>query len=206
MPLVISASRRVRKIGQVFVLGLSSAMRNRWIFDGHIAGIGTASGLRAVVGLWAQSPFGPFADAMVQLPSGHRILLAPTEEAGDFISAVYNFDETLIVQSMMRGAGTAAPVADDYPFAERDVFDRPDFPRLHFVERRYAGDQTNWWIPNLACAEAMLRSAGFAITARPAPEVLFCRTVALETALDNPPLHVELAPARRDAERAGAHA
>jgi hypothetical protein len=72
-------------------------MNQRWIFDGHIAGIGTASGLRAVVGLWAQSPFGPFADAMVQLPSGHRILLAPTEEAGDFISAVYNFDETRIV-------------------------------------------------------------------------------------------------------------
>ena len=29
----------------------------RWIFDGHIVGIGTGSGLRAVVGLWAQSPF-----------------------------------------------------------------------------------------------------------------------------------------------------
>ncbi|MET4093247.1 hypothetical protein [Arthrobacter sp. UYCu712] len=72
-------------------------MEQRWIFDGHIAGIGTGSGLRAVVGLWAQSPFGPFTDAMVQLPSGHRILLAPTAEAGDFISAVYNFDETCIV-------------------------------------------------------------------------------------------------------------
>jgi hypothetical protein len=72
-------------------------MEQRWIFDGHIAGIGTGSGLRAVVGLWTRSPFGPFTDAMVQLPSGHRILLAPTVEAGDFISAVYNFDETRIV-------------------------------------------------------------------------------------------------------------
>jgi hypothetical protein len=72
-------------------------MNQRWIFDGHIAGIGTVSGLRAVVGLWAQSPFGPFSDAMVQLPSGHRILLAPTEEVGGFIGAVYNFDETRIV-------------------------------------------------------------------------------------------------------------
>ena len=69
----------------------------RWIFDGHIAGIGTGSGLRAVVGLWAQSPFGPFTDAMVQLPSGHRVLFAPTVEAADFIGAVYNFDETCIV-------------------------------------------------------------------------------------------------------------
>ena len=73
-------------------------MNQRWIFEGHIAGIGTASGLRAVVGLWAQSPFGPVTDAMVQLPSGHRILLAPTEEVGTFIGAVYNFDETRIVR------------------------------------------------------------------------------------------------------------
>jgi hypothetical protein len=51
-------------------------MGMRWIFDGHIAGIGTASGLRAVVGLWQESPFGPFADAMVQLSTGRRILLA----------------------------------------------------------------------------------------------------------------------------------
>lgn len=72
-------------------------MGKRWVFDGHIAGIGTESGLRAVVGLWQQSPFGPFADAMVQLPSGHRILLAPSAEIGGFIAAVYNFDETRVV-------------------------------------------------------------------------------------------------------------
>ncbi len=72
-------------------------MTKRWVFDGHIAGIGTESGLRVVVGLWQQSPFGPFADAMVELPSGHRILLAPTAEVGDFIAEVYNFDETRVV-------------------------------------------------------------------------------------------------------------
>lgn len=72
-------------------------MDQRWIFEGHIAGIGTGSGLRAVVGLWTQSPFGPFTDAMVQLPSGHRVLLAPTAETAGFISAVYNFDEVCIV-------------------------------------------------------------------------------------------------------------
>lgn len=72
-------------------------MGKRWVFDGHIAGIGTDSGLRAVVGLWQQSPFGSFADAMVELPSGHRILLAPTAEIGDFIAAVYNFDETRVL-------------------------------------------------------------------------------------------------------------
>lgn len=80
-------------------------MNQRWIFEGHIAGIGTVSGLRAVVGLWTHSPFGPIADAMVQLPSGHRILLAPTAEVGDFIGEVYNFDETRIVPLAAGHAG-----------------------------------------------------------------------------------------------------
>ena len=83
-------------------------MDQRWIFDGHIAGIGTESGLRAVVGLWRHSPFGPFADAMVQLPSGHRILLAPTAEIADFIAAVYNFDETRVVDVAASQARTSS--------------------------------------------------------------------------------------------------
>ncbi len=82
-------------------------MDKRWIFDGHIAGIGTASGLRAVVGLWHGSPFGPFADAMVELPSGRRILLAPTAEVADFIAAVYNFDEIRVVDIGVQHAGGA---------------------------------------------------------------------------------------------------
>ena len=44
-----------------------------------------------------------------------------------------------------------------------------------FVEHRYAHDPTNWWIPNRACAEAMLRSAGFEIAAHPEPEVYICK-------------------------------
>src|SRR6478609_8336372 len=80
-------------------------MGMRWIFDGHIAGIGTASGLRAVVGLWQESPFGRFADAMVELPSGRRILLAPTAEVAGFIAAVYSFDETRVVDIAVRHSG-----------------------------------------------------------------------------------------------------
>ena len=72
-------------------------MRGRRVFEGHIAGIGTSSGLRAVVGLWRDSPFGPFADAMVELPSGHRILLAPTAEISRFIAGIYTFDETRVL-------------------------------------------------------------------------------------------------------------
>ena len=66
-------------------------------------------------------------------------------------------------------------LAADYPFADRRVFDDPGYPKLHFVEQSYAGDPTNWWIPNRACTEAMLRSAGFEILAHPEDEVYVCR-------------------------------
>ncbi|MFJ6155364.1 hypothetical protein ACIQF8_00315 [Pseudarthrobacter sp. NPDC092184] len=77
-------------------------MGRQWIFDGHIAGIGTASGLRAVVGIWQESPFGPFADVMVQHASGHRQLLAPNREVADFIAATYAFDDVTEVELSAR--------------------------------------------------------------------------------------------------------
>jgi tRNA (mo5U34)-methyltransferase len=83
--------------------------------------------------------------------------------------------DLLVFQSMIRGSEEVLDVAEDYPFSERGVFDAEGYPRLHFVERCYADDPTNWWIPNRACVEAMLRSAGFAIEARPEPEVYICR-------------------------------
>jgi tRNA (mo5U34)-methyltransferase len=87
--------------------------------------------------------------------------------------------DLLVFQSMLRGADKVEPVAPDYPFSETSVFDTPGYPKLHFVEQKYAGDQTNWWIPNRAAAEAMLRSAGYAIVAQPEDEVFICRHAAV---------------------------
>jgi tRNA (mo5U34)-methyltransferase len=82
--------------------------------------------------------------------------------------------DVLVFQSMLRGDGEVEAVAEDYGFWDQAQFELPTYPRLHFIERRYAGDPTNWWVPNRACAEAMLRSAGFAITAHPEEEVFIC--------------------------------
>ncbi|MGG5822603.1 TIGR04290 family methyltransferase [Falsiroseomonas sp. HW251] len=86
--------------------------------------------------------------------------------------------DLLVFQSMQRGADTVAQLEDDYAFQDTRPFDDRAWPKLHFVEHRYAGDWTNWWVPNRACAEAMLRSAGFAIAAHPEAEVYVCRRVA----------------------------
>ena len=71
-----------------------------------------------------------------------------------------------------------AAVEDDYPFDETDVFDRRDFPRMAFIEHRYAGDPTNWWVPNRAAMEAMLRSSGLRIDARIGDEIYYCSPVS----------------------------
>lgn len=64
----------------------------RLAFRGHIAGFGTGTGVRLVVGAWDQSPFGAFADVMVQTSDDERILLAPNAQVAEFVSSTYLFD------------------------------------------------------------------------------------------------------------------
>jgi tRNA (mo5U34)-methyltransferase len=92
--------------------------------------------------------------------------------------------DLLVFQSMQRGSTDIEPVEQNYDFWTTEQFDRPGFPKLHFIEHCLAGDPTNWWVPNRACVEAMLRSAGFEIRQHPEAEVYICRPVRIETRTD----------------------
>jgi tRNA (mo5U34)-methyltransferase len=81
----------------------------------------------------------------------------------------------LVFQSMHRGSDELENVANDYPFEEEEIFKRPGFPCLYFIEQKYSGDPTNWWIPNRSCSEALLRSSGFTIISHPEQEIYICR-------------------------------
>ncbi|HMF74750.1 MAG TPA: TIGR04290 family methyltransferase [Bryobacteraceae bacterium] len=83
--------------------------------------------------------------------------------------------DTLVFQSLLRGASEVAPLQTNYPFSEKEIFNQPGYPVMHFVEHRYSDDQTNWWIPNRACVEAMLRSSGFEVVSHPEDEVYICK-------------------------------
>lgn len=65
-------------------------------FSGQIAGVGSTSGIRVVVGRWSDSPWGSFADVMIEDASGHRVLLAPDDRTRDFVVATYSFDEVVL--------------------------------------------------------------------------------------------------------------
>jgi tRNA (mo5U34)-methyltransferase len=85
--------------------------------------------------------------------------------------------DLFVFQSMIRGSREISEPASDYPFDEAEIFNRDSMPRLHFIEKSFAGDPTNWWIPNRSGVEAMLRSAGFKILVRPEDEVYLCKFV-----------------------------
>ena len=88
--------------------------------------------------------------------------------------------DLLLFQSMQRGSRDLGDVHQDYDFSETEHFDDPAYPKLHFIEKRYSNDETNWWVPNAACAEAMLRSSGFSVLEHPELEVYLCRREPLE--------------------------
>jgi len=80
--------------------------------------------------------------------------------------------EKLIFQTELRGDTSLSnyinrenleplKIEDDYPPSEQKIFEHPDFPKMFFIEKRYAKDFSNWWFCNLSGAYAMLRSAGF---------------------------------------------
>lgn len=75
---------------------MTSTSTRRLRFGGRIAGVGGGSGIRAVVGNWTETPFGPFADAMVETAAGHRVLLAPTRQVADLLEGTYTFDEVRV--------------------------------------------------------------------------------------------------------------
>jgi tRNA (mo5U34)-methyltransferase len=85
----------------------------------------------------------------------------------------------LIFQTMLRGSTVSPDLREDYHFWNKDIFNNPDFPCMYFIEKKYAGDPTNWWIPNHGAMEAMLRSSGLEIESHPEPETWFCRPVSV---------------------------
>jgi tRNA (mo5U34)-methyltransferase len=84
----------------------------------------------------------------------------------------------LLFQSMERGSSDQTSIAADYPITERDIFFDERFPRMYFIENAYAGDGTNWWIPNPGCTQALLRSVGLAVVEHPCHEVYVCESGA----------------------------
>ncbi len=81
----------------------------------------------------------------------------------------------LVFQTMLRGSSEVKRVGGELPLlGDRACSSDPAYPAMYFIENSYANDQTNWWIPNRAAAEAMLRSSGLEIVEHPEAETWIC--------------------------------
>jgi tRNA (mo5U34)-methyltransferase len=81
----------------------------------------------------------------------------------------------LALQTLTAPGDGAADPPPDLGIDERQRLRDSDWPTMAFIEHSLAGDPTNWWAPTEACVEAMARSAGFEVIARPGHELYLCR-------------------------------
>jgi len=88
--------------------------------------------------------------------------------AMDIVSRI---SSKMLVFQTLTMPGDEVYSCNDLGLFERDKMLKPGWPKMAFIENALAGDETNWWAPNHACVEAMLRGAGMRIIARPGDEI-----------------------------------
>lgn len=84
----------------------------------------------------------------------------------------------LVFQTLTTPGEEVARVPEDFSIDERNQMNEAGWPRMAFIEKRLAGDWTNWWAPNHACVEAMLRTSGLRVSQRIAHEIYLCEPAA----------------------------
>jgi tRNA (mo5U34)-methyltransferase len=89
--------------------------------------------------------------------------------------------QAMLFQTLMIPGEGVLEETWDCKLADRDKLNHPGWPRLAFIEHKFAQDPTNWWVPNRAGAEAILRSSGLKIVAQLDREIYLC-----EPDRDNP--------------------
>jgi tRNA (mo5U34)-methyltransferase len=80
----------------------------------------------------------------------------------------------LVFQTLTAPGDDVFPVGDAHGFQDRHLLNEPGWPKMAFLEHHFAGDPTNWWAPNHAACEAMLRAAGMKVVSRPGHEFYLC--------------------------------
>ena len=80
----------------------------------------------------------------------------------------------MVFQSLMLPGEDVVEWTGGLGLDDRDALLQRGWPRMAFLEHDLADDPTNWWVPNRAAVEAMLRSTGMRIVARPEREIFVC--------------------------------
>jgi tRNA (mo5U34)-methyltransferase len=85
----------------------------------------------------------------------------------------------MVFQSMTLPGESQQATPPDLPMEQREEMLQGYWPKMAFVEHRVENDESNWWVPNAMCVEALLRSSGFEVASRPEHEFYMCRPVEI---------------------------
>lgn len=80
----------------------------------------------------------------------------------------------LVFQSLTMPGKEICEETDGLDIENRARMLDPGWPKMAFIEHRFAGDPTNWWAPNHACIEALLRASGMQVTKAIGHEIYLC--------------------------------
>ena len=104
-------------------------------------------------------------------------------------------DGDLLFQSLQAGSTKMMRPAPDYEFFDGvKAVGEEGWPAMYFIEERFSGDPTNWWLPNASGSAAMLRAAGFDVLEQPTDDVFWCR-VSAERPTYAQPIYASKGPA-----------
>lgn len=91
----------------------------------------------------------------------------------------------MVFQTLTRPGEEVFTPRPDMSLDDRKELLEKGWPTMAFIEKRLAGDPTNWWAPNHSCIEAMLRTCGLKVTARPGHEMYIAEPDESLTAVVN---------------------
>lgn len=80
----------------------------------------------------------------------------------------------MIFQSLSLGGDPSPELPENLAYEDRGRLRGSSWPRMAFVESRFAGDPTNWWVPDTAAVCAMIRTAGLDPVREIADETWLC--------------------------------
>jgi tRNA (mo5U34)-methyltransferase len=92
-------------------------------------------------------------------------------------------ERLLVLQTLTLPGTDELSAPRNLPIDSRETLLEPGWPKMAFLEHRLADDPTNWWAPNDACVEAMLRSCGLQVLARPGYQLWVCQPRGLPTSV-----------------------
>jgi tRNA (mo5U34)-methyltransferase len=84
-------------------------------------------------------------------------------------------NKLLVFQTLTMPGEEIFETPPDMGIDDRKKMLKKGWPQMSFIEKKLAGDVTNWWAPNHSCILAMLRTCGLSVVSNPGHEMYIAK-------------------------------